>query len=163
MKLALLVPAIVSIAIGVSGSAAASATQATGGLPCVPKIVKIQGKTAAEACGPAIATVTISGKSYGFKSGLCESGGKGVLLLNLGTLVAGSTGNAGYPSFSITVNGTNAILSAYYKGKKIVPVADFLVAARFTGKYTGTFSSGRGTAKLAGTWDCHGVVFNTPG
>jgi hypothetical protein len=163
MKLALLAPAVVTIAIAVSGSAVASATHAAGGLPCVPKVTKIQGKTALEACGPATATMSVSGRSYSFKSGLCESSGKGVLLMQLGTLVTGATGNAGYPAFSITVNGTNAILSGYYKGKKIIPVADFLVAAKSTGKYTGTFSGGSAGSKLTGAWNCNGVVFKTPG
>jgi hypothetical protein len=164
VKLALLVPAAVGVAIAISGSATASATHpAGGGLPCVPKEVKIQGKTAVESCGPATAAVTVGGKTYSFKSGLCESSGKGTLILDMGTLVEGSNGNAGYPSFSMTVNGTNAILSSYYKGRKIIPVADFLVAAKTTGKYTGTFSAGQSTSKLTGAWNCHGVVFKTPG
>jgi hypothetical protein len=164
MKLALLVPAAVGVAIAISGSAAASTTDAAGGtLPCAPKVVKIQGKTALEACGPATATVTVSGKTYSFKSGLCESSAKGTLLLQLGTLVTGSKGNAGYPAFDITVNGSNAILTGDYKGKDIIPVSDFLVTAKTTGTYTGTFSSGRSTPKMTGAWNCHSVIFKTPG
>ncbi len=91
------------------------------------------------------------------------SSGKGTLILDLGTVVTGSNGNAGYPSFSMTVNGTNAILSSYYKGRKLIPVADFLVTAKPTGTYTGTFSAGQAGSKLTGAWNCHGVVFKTPG
>jgi hypothetical protein len=164
VKLALLVPAVVGVAIAIGGSAAASATHPMGSAPpCAPKEVKIQGKLAVESCGPATATVTVGGKAYSFKSGLCASSGKGTLILDMGTLVTGSNGNAGYPSFSMTVNGTNAILSSYYKGRKIIPVADFLVAAKPTGKYTGTFSAGQTGSKLAGAWNCHGVVYETPG
>ncbi|MEO9175244.1 MAG: hypothetical protein ABI317_06980 [Gaiellales bacterium] len=115
-----------------------------------------------EACGPATASVTVSGKTYSFKTGLCESSGKGVLILQLGTLVSGSTGNAGYAAFDITVNGGNAILTGYSKGKKIIPVADFLVTVKSTGTSTGTFSSGRAGTKLTGAWNCHGVTFKTP-
>jgi hypothetical protein len=163
MKLALLAPAVVTIAIAVSGSAVAGPAQSAGGLPCVPKVVKIQGKTAYEVCGPATASLSVSGKTYSFKPGLCESSGKGVLLLQLGTLVAGSTGNAGQAAFDITVNGTNAILTGYSKGKKLIPVADFLVTVKTTGKYTGTFAAGSGGSKLTGAWNCHGVVYTTPG
>jgi hypothetical protein len=162
MKLALLVPAAVGVAVAVSGSAVASATHATGAPPCIPKMTKIGGKPAAESCGPATAVVRVSGKTYTFKSGLCASSGKGVLILDLGTLVEGAKGNAGYQSFGITVNGTNAILSGFYKGKKLIPVADFLAAAKMTGTYTGTFSTGQGGSKLTGTWNCHGVVYKTP-
>jgi hypothetical protein len=162
MKLALLAPAVVTIAIAVSGSAVASANHAAGGLPCAPKMLKIQGKEAVESCGPGTATLSVGGKSYSFKSGLCESSGKGVLLMQLGTLVTGSTGNAGYAAFDITVNGTNAILTGYSKGKKIIPVADFLVTAKSTGTSTGTFAAGSGGTKLTGTWNCHGTVYKTP-
>jgi hypothetical protein len=107
--------------------------------------------------------VKVSGTTYSFKSGLCESSEKGTLILDMGTEVTGSNGNAGYPSFSITVNGTNAILSSYYKGRKIIPVADFLVAVKSTGKYTGMFSAGQAGSKLTGAWNCHGIVYKTPG
>jgi hypothetical protein len=161
MKLALLAPAVVTVAIAVSGSAVASATDLTGGPPCAAKLTKIQGKTAAENCGPATATVTVSGKSYSFKDGLCTTSGKSTFLLQLGTLVEDSNGNAGYAAFGITVSGTNAILTGYYKGKKVIPVTDFLVTAKNAGKNTGTFSSGRSTPKLTGAWNCHGVIFKT--
>ena len=163
MKLVLLVPAALVAATALGGSAVAGATHVTGGLPCIPKLLKIQGKAAVESCGPATAVLRVSGKTYTFRSGLCESSGKGVLILDLGTVVTGSTGNAGYQSFGITVNGTNAILTGYYKGKKLIPVADFLVAAKATGTYTGTFSTGQGGSRLTGTWNCHGVVYKTPG
>jgi hypothetical protein len=163
MKLVLLVPAAVGVAIAISGPAVARPAAAAGGAPpCAPKVVKIQGKTAVEACGPATASVTVAGKTYRFTSGLCESSSKGTLILDMGTVVTGSNGNAGYPSFSITVDGTNAILSSYYKGKKIIPVADFLITAKATG-YTGTFSSGHSSSKLTGAWNCHGVIYKTPG
>jgi hypothetical protein len=161
MKLALLAPAVVTVAIAVSGSAVASATHATGAPPCEPKITKIQGKTAAESCGPATATVTVSGKTYSFKSGLCTLSGKTTFLLQLGTLVTGSKGNAGYPALDMTFSGTNAIVTGDYKGKDIIPVTDFLLTAKNAGKNTGTFSSGRSTPKLTGSWNCHGVIFKS--
>jgi hypothetical protein len=162
MKLALLAPAVVTIAVAVSGSAVASATHATGAPPCEPKMIKVQGKAAVQGCGPATASVTVSGKTYSFKSGLCESSGKSTIL-QLGTLVTGSKGNAGYPAFDITVSGTNAILTGDYKGKDIIPVADFLVTAKSTGKYGGTFSSGQSSSKMTGAWNCHGVIVKIPG
>ena len=163
MKLSVLAPAVVTIAIAASGSAVASTSHVSGGLPCLPKAVKVQGKTAYASCGPATASLRVSGKSYSFKPGLCESSGKGVLILQLGTLVSGATGNAGVAAFGITVNGTNAILTGYSNGKKLIPVADFLVSVKSTGTYTGTFAAGNGASKLTGAWNCHGVVYKTPG
>jgi hypothetical protein len=158
MKLALLAPAVVTIAIAVSGSAVASATHVTGGPPCLPKMSKIQGKTAVQNCGPATVTMSVSGKTYSFKSGYCAASGSSTFLIQLGTLVEGSNGNAGYAAFDITVSGSNAILTGYYKGKKVIPVSDFLVSAKNAGKNTGTFSSGHSTPKLTGAWNCHGTI-----
>jgi hypothetical protein len=161
VKLALLIPAALVVAAAVGGTAVASATHAAGGPPCVPKIVKIDGKTAVENCGPATATVSVSGKTYSFKTGLCSVSGK-TFLLQLGTAVAGVKGNAGYPDLSLTTNGTNAIATTDYKGKDIIPVTDFLLTVQNAGKNTGTFSSGRSTPKLTGSWNCHGVIYKSP-
>lgn len=161
MKLALFASAAVATAVALTGSAAASSTHATGAPPCAPKITRIQGRTAVVNCGPATATVSVSGKTYSFKTGLCTTSGK-TFMLQLGTLVSGAKGNGGYPNIGLTSTGTNAIAVGNYKGKDIIPASDFLLVVKNSGKNTGTFSSGRATPKLTGSWNCHGVIYKGP-
>jgi hypothetical protein len=162
MRAALLVPVAATLAIAVCGSAAGSAERSAGALPCANKISKVHGKTAVGYCGPATATVTVGGKTYTFRSGLCiktES-----FTVQLGTFVEGlGSSNGGFPELSINVSGSSGSLSGYSKGKKVIPDLDYLITAKGGGKNTGTFANGPNGPTLSGSWNCHGVIYKGTG
>jgi hypothetical protein len=158
MKLALLVPAVLAATVAVSVSAA-SAAPVGGAPPCIPKIAKIQGKTAAESCGPATVKITIGGKTYSFKNGLCNVSGT-TFLLNLGTIIEGDQKhNLGLPVFGMTVSGSTADVTGMYGGKSIIPDSMTLATVKGAGSNKGTFSNRETTPKFTGSWNCHGVVW----
>ena len=130
--------------------------------PCTPRLTKIDGKTAAENCGPATLTLKVGGKSYSFKNGLCETSGPKVFTLDLGTLIVGDHAhNGGQPNFSMTVSGSTADVTAIYGGKDLVG-AMTLATVKGAGNNTGTFVNRLLTPKLTGSWNCHGVIYKGP-
>jgi hypothetical protein len=163
MKLALAV-AVISVAVGSTAGAAG----ATGDYSCKDRKFKAHGFPAVTACGPATATLTLSGRSYSFKNGVCSissgTGNNRVLFLQLGTVVKGpvtiqqpKVENYGYPYFTITTMGTIATVVAVYHGKVLTgqPGPSLF---HFEKKYTGTFTShGDSGVKYSGSWNCHGV------
>jgi hypothetical protein len=163
MRAPLLVPVVVALAAAFSGPAAGSVRHVAGGLPCANTISKLQGKTAVGYCGPATVTLKVGGKTYSFTSGLCIK--TETFTIQLGTDVEGATtGNGGLATFSINVMGSQATLSGYSKGKKIVPDLDYLGTAKGGGKNTGTFAAaGPNAPKLSGSWNCHGVIYKGTG
>jgi len=157
--------AIVSLVL--VGSLSAQAASAGGAPPCTPKITKIQGHQAAVNCGPATATLRISGKTYTFQNGFCEQSkaAAAALELNLGTVVVGVKGNAGKPDFSMTIGKNHfvaAVSSVDYGGKDLLG-GEGLINVRGNIPAKGTFAS-RVTAgaKFTGSWNCHGVVWQAP-
>jgi hypothetical protein len=149
------------VAVVPAGAGAASAP------PCTPKVVKINGKQAAESCGPATVLLKISGKTYSFKNGLCEqskSAGS-ALQLTLGTVIAGAHGNDGKPDFSMLIAKTHTIASvfeAYSGGKQLL--GDSLINPRGTIPSKGTFTGTNlvNNKQFSGSWNCHGVVYKGP-
>ncbi len=142
--------------------------RATAAPPCAPKITKIQGHPAAVGCGPATATLHISGKTYTFRNGFCEqSKSQGAALqLNLGTTVTGVKGNAGKPDFSMLIAHVHTVASVFgadYGGKDLFPDGQTLINVSGNIPSKGTFTS-RVTfgAKFTGSWNCHGVVWKAP-
>ena len=135
--------------------------------PCTPKVVKINGKQAAESCGPATAILKVAGKTYNFKDGLCEqskSAGS-ALQLTLGTVIVGAHGNAGKPDFSMLIAKTHTIASvfeAYSGGKKLL--GDSLITPGGSIPSKGTFTGTNlvNNAHFSGSWNCHGVVYKGP-
>jgi hypothetical protein len=81
---ALVVVAALMLAAGVAAAAAAAPSR----VACTPGQTKVEGHPASAFCGPAKATVKVSGKSYAFKGGACLKSGKG-LTVNIGTVVFG--------------------------------------------------------------------------
>jgi hypothetical protein len=152
---------LAAVAVLPAGAGAASAP------PCTPKVVKINGKQAAESCGPATAMLKIAGKSYSFKDGFCEqskSAGS-ALQLTLGTVIVGAHGNAGKPDFSMLIAKTHTIASvfeAYSGGKQLL--GDSLIAPRGSIPSKGTFTGTNlvSNAHFSGSWNCHGVVYKGP-
>ena len=139
-----------------------------GAPPCTPKITKIQGHQAAVNCGPATATLHISGKTYTFRNGFCEQS-KSVtgeaLGLDLGTTVPGVKGNAGKPDFSMLIAHIHTVASVFgadYGGKDLLG-GQSLINVKGNIPAKGTFTS-RVTfgAKFTGSWNCHGVVWKGP-
>jgi hypothetical protein len=154
--LALLVPAALAAA---TSAATATAAPSASAPPCIPKIAKIQGKTAAENCGPATVTIKIGGRSYAFKDGLCNSDGS-TFILDLGTVVAGDRKhNLGLPTFGMTVSGHTADVTGMYGGKSIIPDSMTLATVKGAGSNKGSFSNRLSTPKFTGSWDCHGVIW----
>jgi hypothetical protein len=133
--------------------------------PCTPKITKIQGHQAAVNCGPATATLRISGKTYSFRNGFCEQSKSqsAALVLDLGTTVVGVKGNAGKPDFSMLIAHVHALASVFganYGGKDLFPNGQTLINVKGNIPAKGTFTS-KVTfgAKFSGSWNCHGVVW----
>ena len=101
--------------------------------------------------------------SYTFKGGLCSQSkaAGGALQLGVGTLVEGAKGNAGKPyiSFLIASHGIASVFEADYGGKQLF--GDTLIKASGNLPSKGTFVSTIGPHFTA-SWDCHGVVYQTP-
>jgi hypothetical protein len=124
-------------------------------------MARIQGKSAAESCGPATVAIKIGGKSYTFKNGLCNSSGT-TFMLDLGTIIVGDQKhNLGLPNFSMTVSGSTADVTGMYGGKSIIPDSMTLATVKGAGSNKGTFSNRETTPKFTGSWNCHGVVWKT--
>lgn len=147
--------ATLAVACCVAAVASLSARAAPAGAPpCTPKKATIGGKPVYYLCGPATATVRAGGKTYTFRNGYCELRATGLVQLFLGTLAAPTKSNAGQPLFNLTANGSGGTVSASYAGKQIVN--DLM---SFTGPVSqGSFKTI--TAKITGTWNCHGVVYH---
>ena len=135
--------------------------------PCKPQIIKIQGHQAAVDCGPATATLHISGKTYTFRNGFCEQSKSAgaALQLNLGTTVVGVKGNAGKPDFSMLISHVHAAASVFganYDGRDLLG-GDSLINVRGNIPSKGTFTSRiTSGANFTGSWNCHGVVWQAP-
>lgn len=164
VTITVLVAAVFAAAVGATTGSAGTAASAP---PCTPKISKIQGHQAAINCGPATATLHISGKTYTFRNGFCEqskSAGS-ALELNLGTTVVGAKGNAGKSDFSLLigpVRSTAAVFHADNGGREILrgeSLIDVRGAIPAKGTFTSKFTIG---AKFTGSWNCNGVVWQGP-
>jgi hypothetical protein len=158
------------VCLAAVGSLSARAASTGGAPPCTPKITKIQGHQAAVNCGPATATLHISGKTYTFRNGFCQqSKSTGSFQLNLGTTIMGAKkGNMGLPQFSMLISthlhtafGSGSVFGADYGSKDLLG-GDSLIKAGGTlakGTFSSTITVG---AKFTGSWSCHGVVWQAP-
>ena len=163
----------ITLTVGCCLAATASLSDAasTNAPPCTPKITTIQGHRAAANCGPATATLTIGGHTYTFRNGFCEqSKSSGAAPeLNLGTTVIGVKGNLGKPNLSLLIDaklhsrfGSGSVFGADYGGKSLLAGESLIKATGdlpAKGTFTSTVSFG---AKFTGTWNCHGVVVQSP-
>lgn len=145
-------------------AAQASFAGASGGLPCIPKITTIAGKHAVINCGPAVVTVRLSGKSYTFKNGFCSQSktAKEALNLDVGTLVLNAKGNAGKPYLSLLMASSGPIASVFeadWNGKQLF--GDTLIKHSGNLPSTESFVSDFGP-HFHRTWDCHGVIYQSP-
>lgn len=123
---------------------------------CAPKITKIKGHTAVVNCGPATATLRVSGKTYTFENGTCRTQANGLPLVQLGTSVVGAAKNGGYPEFQLeAVTKDDTTVSA--------DSGSFHLSA-LQGKSSGSgmiaFSghTGDNSISFTGSVNCHGVV-----
>ena len=163
MRIVLLAATMALTLVAASATAIAAPSGAVASRPpCIPKLAKINGKTAAENCGPATLTLKVGGKSYTFKNGLCETSGSNVFTLDMGTLIVGDRAhNGGQPHFSMTVSGSTADVTAIYGGKDLVG-AMTLATVKGAGKNTGSLVNRLPMPKLSGSWNCHGVIYKGP-
>ncbi len=143
----------------------ASAAPAGSAPPCIPKLIKVKGQPIVYECGPATGTLHVEGKTYTYRNGLCQrSKTAGLALeLDLGTLAATANGNAGKPYLSINIAKIGGTVSGYYGGKQVANnlvsvTGHFPGQGTFKSKYSG---AGFGTT-FSGSWNCHGVVWQTP-
>jgi hypothetical protein len=158
---------VVAMAVAVAVGASAGAAGASSAFSCKVKRFKVDGHAATTACGPATATLTVSGRTYSFKNGECSiskgSGRNRAVYLALGTGIdAPSTENQtpkgendGYPYFTLTTMGTIATVLAVSHGKLLTGTPGPSTYT-FAGKYKGTFTS-HSDVTFSGSWDCHGV------
>ena len=161
--------AVAAAAVGAVASPGASAAAASSAAPpCVPKLTKIKGHEQVSYCGPATATLTISGRTYSFKDGYCgtDPTAKIELQMTLGTILqsGASPVNGGDPLFEMTVINTAglkiATVNADYGGKKLDNVG--IVSVKGSIPSDGTFKAMGFTtpAGFTGSWNCHGVVYS---
>jgi hypothetical protein len=133
--------------------------------PCTPKKATLKGKTVYYLCGPATATLRVGGKTYTFRNGYCQMHkSTKALELFLGTLAPTLKGNAGRPVLNLTaehfggtVLSAGGTVSASYAGKQLV---NGLTSV--TGHFPNQGSFKTITTKVAGTWNCHGVIYQVP-
>jgi hypothetical protein len=157
--------AAVATIAGLGASVAAASSSAP---PCIPKVTPTKGHEQVAYCGPATATLTISGKTYSFKDGYCgeDPTAKIELQMTLGTILQSSSSpvNGGDPLFEMTVINTAglkiATVNADYGGKKLDNVG--IVSVKGSIPSEGTFKAMGFTtpAGFTGSWNCHGVVYS---
>jgi len=150
---------------GLGASAAAASSSAP---PCIPKLTTSKGHEEIGYCGPATATLTISGKTYNFKNGYCgvDPTAKLELQVTLGTILQSGSSpvNGGDPLFEMTVINASAVkiatVNADYGGKKLDNVG--IVSVKGSIPSDGTFKATGFTtpAGFTGSWNCHGVVYS---
>jgi hypothetical protein len=149
-------------AVTLAAAAAATATTAgAAGAPCTATPVTIKGNAGMAFCGPATATLTISGKTYRFQKGFCaELPHSNSFQLSLGVDIGTLTGpnnNGGKPGFSLDIaknEKSAAPAFAYVGGHEIAKGVALSVAGGNLG--AGTFKGK--TSALSGSWNCHGVI-----
>lgn len=153
--------AILGVALIASVSAVSSQPARARGLvsaPCARKTTRIQGKFATVNCGPAVATLTMGGKTFTFRHGICERSASGGVVIALGTLVQGTSTNAGRPYISIGSDKTGArIAEAFFGGKGLIDFSSIKVNGNVPLK--ARFAGLAGQKSFTGTWDCHGHVY----
>ncbi len=149
-----------ALACGVATATAAGTTSAS---PCAARVTTINGRRAIVYCGPATVVIRLGARTYRFRNGLCErSVALGGLELNVGTLVQGTSGNAGRPFVSLLIAQRPSESEAFEAdaggrqlfGDSVISLAGTLFAR-------GTFTSLLGPA-FSGSWDCHGVIHSGP-
>jgi hypothetical protein len=153
--------ATLSIAAATWGPGSARAAEAP---PCTPQLTKSHGKRTVINCGPATVALTVEGKTYHYRHGLCQdsksAGAK--LSLDLGTLVLGAHGNAGEPYLSFLIADANidgSVFEADFGGKQLL--GDNLISYS-DGVMTGTFKGEDTSVPFSGSWNCHGVLWHAP-
>ena len=175
LRLALPVLALATAAIFLG---AAHATIVATSADCVAT-KSIGGRTAQVFCGPATATVRVSGKTLRFKGGFCAfrkdfvSKGISAFGVNIGTLFYTTARNEKLPYFGVvltnvkqgTTKFTNGVVifrssgvnsaifgKSYLFGTNTITLANGMKAGTFSG-VTGEFG-GKGGLKFSGSFTC---------
>jgi hypothetical protein len=128
--------------------------------PCQPRPTTIHGHRALAFCGPATASLSISGHTYDFHGGQCIRVGD-QLVVSLGFVVKSDLRhNAGAPNFVLTLSGhTTGSLVAEHGGSSVV---DHLAGVHKSsgpvghGTYSGTTVLQQ--TPFHGSWNCHGQI-----
>jgi hypothetical protein len=150
-------------AVAAIAAVAGPSTVASGAAPCTSsKPVTIHGHAGLALCGPAIATVTVGGKTYTFRNGHCAEPipNSDSFQLTLGFDVpafGGPNNNSGKPGFSLDIakhQTSAAVAFAYFGGHELVKLAQVTLKGQVPAQ--GTFK-GKSSA-FSGSWNCHGVI-----
>ena len=145
------------------GLAAASAAGAAPPRPAPRGSPSIHGRRAIAYCGPATVAIQSAGRTYLFRSGLCDhSTSLGGLELNVGTLVQGAKGDAGQPFVSLVIAkgpSESEAFEADAAAGRCSPTPSSLPAGRCLVKAPSRACSG---SAFSGSWDCHGVIYSGP-
>ena len=137
--------AIAASAIGGGPVDAASVAQSSKA-PCKPSTSKIEGGAAVNYCGPATAMLRVSGKTYTFKNGFCQSIPGFENDVTLGTFAKGKGGsgtpdNGGKPYFKLDLGpGKSSYLALTYFGGNLLSAEGSL---SFSGTVTSRERSSR--------------------
>jgi hypothetical protein len=147
-----------------ASTVSSAATTATApGSPCAPRVSTIQGRRAIAYCGPATVAIQIDAQTYRFSDGLCDrSKTVGALEVSVGTLVRGTSGNAGRPFVSLVIAKSPSESEAFEAdsgGRQLF--GDTVIAPAGTLLGEGTFTSLFG-ASFSGSWNCHGEIYDGP-
>lgn len=128
--------------------------------PCSPRVTTLARHHAIVYCGPATVTIQLGERTYHFRSGLCDrSSTMGALVLNVGTLVEGASGNAGRSFVSLVIAQSPSESEAFEadaEGRQLFGDSVVGLGGNLLGR--GTFTSLLGPA-FSGSWNCHGVVY----
>jgi hypothetical protein len=149
----------VALIAGVSSVCSQPASaRGVGGAPCAKHTTRIHGAFATVNCGPAVATLTMGGKTFTFRNGICERSASGGVVIALGTLVQGTSTNAGRPYISIGSDKTGSrIAEAFFGGEALIDFSSIKITGDLPLK--ARFHGVAGEKSFTGTWDCHGHLY----
>ena len=123
---------------------------------CAPKMTRIKGHLAVVNCGPATATLRVSGKTYTFKNGTCRTRANGLPLVQLGTAVVGVKNNGGYSDFQLEAETKDNTSVSAHSGSLNLSA----LLGKSSGKNIIAFSghSTSSNVSFSGSVNCHGVI-----
>jgi hypothetical protein len=123
---------------------------------CAAKVTKLKGHLAVVNCGPAVATLRISGKTYTFRNGTCRTRANGLPVDQLGTAVVGVKNNGGYSNFDLEAETKDNTSVSANSG----PLHLSALLGKSSGSNIISFSghSASSNVSFSGSVNCHGVI-----
>jgi hypothetical protein len=149
-----------ALAAALAAVSAGPASSAEAG-KCLPKEVKVKGRTAIADCGSATATLRYKGATYRFKNGTCLKSA-GTVALDLGTnVVGGDDSNLGLAHFSITLLSATTAPVLATSGKLVINGSAKPSSRGASGSFAGMNTVVKGMkiteTPFSGSWHCGAV------